>query len=35
VKNEAIYQMVIFSYGISHFAFYKFLILKEKEERVN
>lgn len=31
LKNEAIYQMVILSYGISHFAFYQFLILKEKE----
>ncbi|MFM9988879.1 hypothetical protein [Flavobacterium sp.] len=32
IKNESIYQIVILTYGISHFAFYKFLILKEKEE---
>ncbi len=31
VKNEGIYQMIILSYGISHFTFYKFLILKENE----
>ncbi len=30
VKNEAIYQIVILAYGISHFTFYKFLLLKEK-----
>lgn len=30
VKSEAIYQIVILAYGISHFTFYKFLILKEK-----
>ncbi len=30
VKNEAIYQIVILAYGISHFTFYKFLILKEE-----
>ena len=35
VKDEGIYQIVIFSYGISHFTFYKFLILKEKEEPIN
>lgn len=35
IKNEAIYQLVILSYGISHFAFYKFLILKEQEKYVN
>ena len=32
LKNEAIYQMVILSYGVSHFTFYQFLILKENEE---
>lgn len=31
LKNEAIYQMVILSYGVSHFTFYQFLILKENE----
>ncbi|WP_143065614.1 hypothetical protein [Flavobacterium urocaniciphilum] len=31
IKSEAIYQMVIFFYGLSHFTFYKFLILKEAE----
>lgn len=30
VKNEAIYQIVILAYGVSHFTFYKFLILKEE-----
>lgn len=33
LKNGSIYQMVIFSSGISHFAFYKFMILKEEEEK--
>lgn len=32
LRSEAIYQIVIFSYGISHFTFYKFLILKEQEK---
>lgn len=32
IKSEAIYQMVIFFYGISHFTFYKFMILKEHEK---
>lgn len=32
IKNEAIYQMVIFFYGISHFTFYKFVLLKEHEK---
>lgn len=32
IKSEAIYQMVIFSYGFSHFTFYKFMILKEQEK---
>jgi hypothetical protein len=32
VKNEGIYQMVILTYGISHYAFYKFMILNEEEE---
>lgn len=31
VKSEAIYQIVILAYGISHFTFYKFLILKEEK----
>jgi len=31
IKSEAIYQMVIFCYGISHFTFYKFMVLKEHE----
>lgn len=31
IKSEAIYQMVILSYGLSHFAFYKYMILKENE----
>lgn len=31
LKNGSIYQMVIFSSGISHFAFYKFIVLKEDE----
>lgn len=31
IKNEAIYQMVILLYGVSHFTFYKFLIIKEDE----
>lgn len=29
--SEAIYQMVILLYGLSHFTFYKFMILQEKE----
>lgn len=33
IKSEAIYQMVIFFYGLSHFTFYKFMILKEQEKR--
>ena len=32
VKNEAVYQVLILSYGISHFAFYKFMILNEEEQ---
>lgn len=32
IKNEGIYQMVILAYGISHFTFYKFMILKEEEK---
>ena len=32
LKSEAIYQIVILSYGFAHFTFYRFLILKEKEE---
>ncbi len=32
IKSEAIYQMVIFFYGLSHFTFYKFMILKEHEK---
>jgi len=32
VKNEAVYQMVILLYGVSHFTFYQFLILKENED---
>lgn len=32
IKSEAIYQMVIFCYGLSHFTFYKFMILKEHEK---
>lgn len=35
IKNEAIYQMVILSYAISHFTFYKFIILKEEEKQLN
>ncbi len=35
IKNEAIYQMVILAYAISHFTFYKFLILKEEEKSIN
>lgn len=31
VKNEAVYQIVILLYGLSHFTFYQFLILKENE----
>lgn len=31
LRSEAIYQMVILLYGVSHFTFYKFMILKEKE----
>lgn len=31
IKSEAIYQMVIFFYGLSHFTFYKFMVLKEHE----
>ncbi len=34
IKSEAIYQMVIFFYGLSHFTFYKFMILKEQEPTV-
>ncbi|MGX7666099.1 hypothetical protein [Flavobacterium pedocola] len=34
VKSDGIYQMVILSYGISHFTFYKFLVLKEEEKLV-
>ncbi|MES2812723.1 MAG: hypothetical protein V4670_09660 [Bacteroidota bacterium] len=30
--SEAIYQMVILAYGVSHFTFYKFMILKEMED---
>ena len=32
IKSEAIYQMVIISYGLSHFTFYKFMVLKEQEK---
>lgn len=32
IKSEAIYQMVIFTYGLSHFTFYKFMILYEQEK---
>ncbi|MEW5677076.1 hypothetical protein ABGT15_12250 [Flavobacterium enshiense] len=32
VKSEGIYQMVILSYGISHYTFYRFLILREQEK---
>lgn len=32
IKNEGIYQLVILSYGISHYAFYRFMILKEEEK---
>ena len=32
IKSEAIYQMVIFFYGLSHFTFYKFMVLKEHEK---
>jgi hypothetical protein len=32
IKSESIYQMVIFFYGLSHFTFYKFMILKEQEK---
>jgi hypothetical protein len=32
IKSEAIYQMVIFFYSLSHFTFYKFIILKEHEK---
>lgn len=35
IRNEAIYQLVILSYAISHFTFYKFLILKEEEKYIN
>ena len=35
LKTESIYQIVILTYGISHFAFYNFLILKEQESYVN
>ncbi len=35
LKTESIYQIVILSYAISHFTFYKFLILKEEEKYVN
>lgn len=31
IKSEAIYQMVILFYGLSHFTFYKYMILNEKE----
>lgn len=34
IKSEGIYQMVILSYGISHFTFYKFLILKEEDRQL-
>lgn len=32
IKSESIYQMIIFFYGVSHFTFYKFMILKENEK---
>lgn len=32
LRSEAIYQMVILLYGVSHFTFYKFMILKEKDD---
>lgn len=32
LRSEAIYQMVILSFGVSHFTFYKFMILKDNEE---
>lgn len=35
VKNEAIYQIVILAYGVSHFTFYKFLILNENEHHLS
>lgn len=31
LRSDAIYQLVILLYGVSHFTFYKFMILKEKE----
>ena len=31
MKNEAVYQLVILLYGVSHFTFYQFLIIKENE----
>ena len=31
LRSEAIYQMVILLYGVSHFTFYKFMIFQEKE----
>ncbi|WP_313807633.1 hypothetical protein [Flavobacterium sp.] len=34
IKNESIYQLVILSYGISQFAFCKFLLLKEQKSSV-
>lgn len=33
IKNESIYQVVILAYGISHFTFYKFMILNEAESQ--
>ncbi|KGO95702.1 hypothetical protein [Flavobacterium enshiense] len=32
IKNEGIYQMVILSYGISHYTFYKFMMMHEEEK---
>lgn len=34
IKSEGIYQMVILSYGISHYTFYKFLVVKEEEQQL-
>lgn len=32
IKNEGIYQMVILSYGISHYTFYRFMIMHDEEQ---
>ncbi|HSD14999.1 MAG TPA: hypothetical protein VLB74_10155 [Flavobacterium sp.] len=35
IRNEGIYALVILSYGISHFTFYKFVLMHEEEKSLS